>query len=50
MTYTEWITRVKKYRVMQYMRLTYKEKSTIRNEYVEWYKKTYHKDPVHISI
>ena len=50
MTYTEWLTRIKKYRIMEYMKFSYVERAKIRKEYVDWYKMRYQKEPVHISI
>lgn len=50
MTYMEWITRVEKYRVMEYMKLSYSEKSKIRANYTEWFRKHYHREPAPISI
>ena len=50
MTYMEWITRVEKLRVMEYMRLSYREKDKIRENYTEWFIKHYHREPTRISI
>ena len=50
MTYMEWITRVEKMRAMEYMRLSYKEKSKIRKNYTEWFIKKYNREPTPISI
>lgn len=50
MTFMEWITRVKKYRVMEYMRLSYKERVNLREEYYSWYVKQYNKPPVIVTI
>ena len=50
MTYMEYITRVKKYRVMEYMNLSFSERSKIRAEYIKWFKQRYHREPSPISI
>lgn len=50
MTYMEWITRVKKYRAMEYMRLSYQERAKIREEYIEWFRYHYHREPAPITI
>jgi hypothetical protein len=50
MTYMEWITRVEKYRAMDYMRLPEREKKKIRQNYYNWYIDKYHREPTRITI
>ena len=50
MTYMAWITRIEKYRAMEYMRLHEKVKREIRQRYYDWFIEKYNREPARITI
>ena len=50
MTYMEWITRIEKYRAMDYIKLPEKKKLIIRQNYYNWFVNKYNHEPKRITI